>query len=218
MFGIQALYKLRTTFTCQTCIQVVEKPTTYPSCRGLQRNSTYSYLVYLCCKKTYRTTYPSCTCSKKVCTSFTLVLATYVAHDWQDCCTSCARTCHIRVRGNIDYIAICILRHAICILQKILGNIVLDSKSFWFRRKYPYCNLVWIFWWKFGQTRSNTLDFYTNYPTPLLCTTLTIGAAARNPNYRGSRTQPKLSGLPHATLTIGAAARNPNYWGCRTQP
>jgi hypothetical protein len=34
------------------------------------------------------------------------------------------------VRGNIDSIAICILRCAICILQKILGNIVLDSKSF----------------------------------------------------------------------------------------
>jgi hypothetical protein len=35
--------------------------------------------------------------------------------------------------------------------------------------------------------------------------TLTIGAAARNPNYRGCRTQPYLSGQPHATLTVGAA-------------
>jgi hypothetical protein len=36
----------------------------------------------------------------------------------------------IYVRGNIDYIAICILQCAICILQKSLGNIVLHSKSF----------------------------------------------------------------------------------------
>jgi hypothetical protein len=51
-------------------------------------------------------------------------------------------------------------------------------------------------------------------PTPLPNATLTIGATARNPNYRGShvypnyrgsRTQPLLSGQPHATLTVGAA-------------
>ncbi len=68
------------------------------------------------------------------------------------------------------------------------------------------------------------LNLITN-PTPLPNATLTIGATARNPNYRGSRvypnyrgsrTQPKLSGpphatltsgLPHATLTVGAAGR-----------
>jgi hypothetical protein len=43
---------------------------------------------------------------------------------------------------------------------------------------------------KFLANQVNTLDFYTNYPTPLLWATLTIGAAARNPNYRGSHTQP----------------------------
>ncbi len=43
-------------------------------------------------------------------------------------------------------------------------------------------------------------------PTPLPNTTLTIGATARNPNYRV------------CTLTIGAATHNPNYWGCCTQP
>ena len=43
---------------------------------------------------------------------------------------------------------------------------------------------------KIWANQVNTLDFYTNYPTPLLCATLTIGAAARNPNYQGSRTQP----------------------------
>ncbi len=36
-------------------------------------------------------------------------------------------------------------------------------------------------------------------PTPLPNATLTIGANARNPNYRGSRVYP-------------------NYWGSRTQP
>ncbi len=104
-------------------------------------------------------------------------------------CTRSPALGRVYVGGNIDSIAICILRRAICILQKVLGNIVLDSKSFWFRRKHPYCNPVLIFWWKFGQTRSNTLDFYTNYPTPLLCTTLTIGAAEHNSNYQGSHTQ-----------------------------
>jgi hypothetical protein len=41
----------------------------------------------------------------------------------------------ICVRGNMDSIAICILRCAICILQKILGNIDLSTKPFWFRKK-----------------------------------------------------------------------------------
>jgi hypothetical protein len=53
-------------------------------------------------------------------------------------------------------------------------------------------------------------------PTPLPNATLTIGATAHNPNYRGSceypiyrgsRTQPLLSGLPHATLMVRAAGR-----------
>ncbi len=38
-------------------------------------------------------------------------------------------------------------------------------------------------------------------------------SAVRNPNYQGSRTQPQLSGQPHATPTIGAATRNPNLSG-----
>ncbi len=40
---------------------------------------------------------------------------------------------------------------------------------------------------KIWPNQVNNLDFYANYPTPLLCATLTIGAAACNPNYRGSR-------------------------------
>ncbi len=53
-------------------------------------------------------------------------------------------------------------------------------------------------------------------PTPMPNATLTIGATARNPNYRGSsvyrnyrgsRSQPQLSRLPHTTLTVGAAGR-----------
>ena len=39
------------------------------------------------------------------------------------------------VRGTMDSIAICILRRAICILQKFLGNMDIDSKPFWCRRK-----------------------------------------------------------------------------------
>ncbi len=59
------------------------------------------------------------------------------------------------------------------------------------------------------------LNLITN-PTPLPNATLTIGATARNPNYRGSRVylnyrgsrmQPELSGLLHAALTVGAAGR-----------
>jgi hypothetical protein len=70
------------------------------------------------------------------------------------------------------------------------------------------------------------LNLITN-PTPRPNATLTIGATARNPNYRGSRvypnyrgscTQPKLSGLPHATLTIGAAACNLKGRGSRARP
>ena len=60
------------------------------------------------------------------------------------------------------------------------------------------------------------LNLITN-PTPLLNTTLTIGATARNPNYWGSCVYPNYRGS-HATLTIGAAARNPNYWGNHMQP
>ncbi len=72
------------------------------------------------------------------------------------------------VGGNIHSITICILRCAIiCILHNFLCNMVLDSKSFWLRRKYPYCIPIWLFWWKFGKTRSNTHDVYTNYPIPL---------------------------------------------------
>jgi hypothetical protein len=63
-----------------------------------------------------------------------------------------------------------------------------------------------------------------NNPTLLPNATLTIGATARSPNYRGShvypnyrgsRTQPQLSGLLHATL---AAACNPNGRGSRVRP
>ncbi len=38
------------------------------------------------------------------------------------------------------------------------------------------------------------------------------------PNYRGSCTQPQLSGLPHTTPTIGAAACNPKGRGSRARP
>jgi hypothetical protein len=64
-------------------------------------------------------------------------------------------------------------------------------------------------------------------PTPRLNATLPIEATARNPNYWGSRvypnyrgscTQPILSGLPHATLTIGAATCNHNGRGSRARP
>ena len=54
------------------------------------------------------------------------------------------------VRGNMDSIAICILRRAICILQKFLGNMDTSSKQFLFRRKesilhlHPYCRAIWI--------------------------------------------------------------------------
>jgi hypothetical protein len=54
------------------------------------------------------------------------------------------------VRGNMDSIAICILRRAICILQKFLGNMDTSSKPFLFRRKEsilhldPYCRAIWI--------------------------------------------------------------------------
>ena len=54
------------------------------------------------------------------------------------------------VRGNMDSIVICILRHAICILQKFLGDIDTSSKPFLFRRKEsilhldPYCRAIWI--------------------------------------------------------------------------
>ena len=39
------------------------------------------------------------------------------------------------VRGNMDSIKICILRRAICILQKFLCNMDIDSKPFLFRKK-----------------------------------------------------------------------------------
>ena len=42
-------------------------------------------------------------------------------------------------RSTIDSIAICISGRAICILQKILGNVDIFSKPFLFRRKYLYC-------------------------------------------------------------------------------
>jgi hypothetical protein len=54
------------------------------------------------------------------------------------------------VRGNMDSIVICILRRAICILQKFLGDIDTSSKPFLFRRKEsilhldPYCRAIWI--------------------------------------------------------------------------
>ncbi len=80
-----------------------------------------------------------------------------------------------------------------------------------------------LFWYchACGLLNVSYLNQITN-PTPLPNATLTIGAAARNPNYwgsrvypnyLGSRTQPYLSGLLHSTLTIGAAVCNPNSWG-----
>jgi len=50
----------------------------------------------------------------------------------------------------MDSFAICILRRAICILQKILGNMDISSKSLLFRRIEsilhldPYCRAIWI--------------------------------------------------------------------------
>ncbi len=53
-------------------------------------------------------------------------------------------------RGNMDSIAICILRRPLCILQKFLGNMDISSKPFLFRRKesilhlHPYCIYIHI--------------------------------------------------------------------------
>ncbi len=56
-----------------------------------------------------------------------------------------ARAARIYVRRNIDSIAICISRHAICILQKILRNIDILLNPSDLEEKNPYCNPVWIF-------------------------------------------------------------------------
>jgi hypothetical protein len=57
----------------------------------------------------------------------------------------------VRVRRNMDSVAICMLRRAICILQKFLCNMDNSSKPFLFRRNEsilhldPYCRAIYGF-------------------------------------------------------------------------
>jgi hypothetical protein len=63
----------------------------------------------------------------------------------------------------MDSIVICILRRAICILQKFLGDIDTSSKPFLFRRKEsilhldPYCRAIWILFLSLIKTVKNRL-------------------------------------------------------------
>ena len=80
----------------------------------------------------------------------------------------------------MDSIAICILRRAICILQKFLGNMDIDSKPFLFRRKESilhldlYCRAIWIlfinnFLLEYGTSAHVIIRVFTHCFALLIC-------------------------------------------------